>query len=203
VTADGAPEAALTAEEREALACPYCGASLRVVSETVGPAYLTYERPESIECDAYSDVHCAATWEPDGTPRDAPEWMRYPDLYSGPARPAPASADEWCRICQRPTSDHDGSIHDARTADMPVPPAPASAATTTETVEFAVRSAHDDGDHIGRVFKSRIAADRSAERLRQIMRGGDAYVHRVASVVILRRTRVSTADVVGEWEEVR
>jgi hypothetical protein len=136
VTADGAPEAALTAEEREALACPYCGASLRVVSETVGPAYLTYERPESIECDAYSDVHCAATWEPDGTPRDAPEWMRYPDLYSGPARPAPASADEWCRICQRPTSDHDGSIHDARTADMPVPPAPASAATTTETVGY-------------------------------------------------------------------
>lgn len=68
-----------------ALACPHCGAGLTINMETVGPAYLTYERPESIECDAYSDVHCAATWEPDGTPRDAPEWVRYPGLYEAPA----------------------------------------------------------------------------------------------------------------------
>ncbi|KQP63042.1 hypothetical protein ASF47_18700 [Nocardioides sp. Leaf285] len=55
-------------------------------TETAGPAYLTYERPESIECDAYSDVHCGATWEPNGTPRDAPGWVRWPDLYPAPER---------------------------------------------------------------------------------------------------------------------
>lgn len=75
--------------EKVALACPYCGAGLTINTETVGPPYLTYERPESIECDAYSDVHCGATWEPDGTPRDAPEWVRYPGLYSKPALVTP------------------------------------------------------------------------------------------------------------------
>lgn len=76
----------MTAREAAvALTCPYCGAGLVINLETVGPPYLTYERAESIECDAYSSIHCGATWEPDGTPRDAPDWVRYPDLYSKPA----------------------------------------------------------------------------------------------------------------------
>lgn len=77
------------APEKVPLVCPHCGASLIINMETVGPAYLTYERPESIECDAYSSVHCAAVWEPDGTPRYPPEWVRYPDLYSKPTRVLP------------------------------------------------------------------------------------------------------------------
>ena len=51
--------------------------------ETVGRPYLTYETPESIECYA-SD--CGATWEPNGVPRDAPRWERWPDLYDPPQR---------------------------------------------------------------------------------------------------------------------
>jgi hypothetical protein len=73
-------------DELVPLACPYCGAGLSINTETVGPAYLTYEKPEAIECDAYSDVHCGATWEPDGTPRNAPDWVRWPDLYAKPER---------------------------------------------------------------------------------------------------------------------
>lgn len=41
------------------LVCTYCGSTLSINTETVGPAYLTYERPESIECDA---LDCSATW---------------------------------------------------------------------------------------------------------------------------------------------
>lgn len=68
--------------DQRALACPHCGSSLHINTEAVGPAYLTYERPESIECET---VSCAATWEPDGTPRDVPAWVRYPEVYDRPA----------------------------------------------------------------------------------------------------------------------
>ena len=66
-----------------ALVCPYCGATVSINLETVGPAYLTHERPESIECYA-SD--CEATWEPNGEPRDAPRWERCPGLHDAPKR---------------------------------------------------------------------------------------------------------------------
>lgn len=66
-----------------ALVCPYCGATVSINTETVGQPYLTYERPESIEC--YAD-DCYATWEPNGVPRDAPRWERWPDLYYPPRR---------------------------------------------------------------------------------------------------------------------
>jgi hypothetical protein len=68
-----------------ALVCVYCGTALTINTETVGPAYLTYERPESIECDA---LDCGAVWEPDGTPRDVPPWVGYPGLYPIPDRVA-------------------------------------------------------------------------------------------------------------------
>lgn len=70
-----------------ALVCPYCGATLTINLETEGRPYLTYEVPESIECYA---TDCGATWEPNGELRDAPSWVRYPDLFDPPAR-----AVEW------------------------------------------------------------------------------------------------------------
>ena len=66
-----------------AIVCPYCGATLSINLETVGPQYLTYDRPESIEC--YAD-DCGAEWEPNGEPREAPRWERWPTLYAPPAR---------------------------------------------------------------------------------------------------------------------
>lgn len=66
-----------------ALVCPYCGATLTINLETEGRPYLTYEVPESIECYA---TDCGATWEPNGEPRDAPSWVRHPDLFDPPAR---------------------------------------------------------------------------------------------------------------------
>lgn len=30
--------------------------------------------------------YCYATWEPNGVPRDAPRWERWPDLYHPPRR---------------------------------------------------------------------------------------------------------------------
>lgn len=65
------------------LACPYCGSGLWINQETEGRPYLTYEVPESIECAA-SD--CGAVWEPDGTHRDDPQWIRFPTLYEVPER---------------------------------------------------------------------------------------------------------------------
>jgi len=66
-----------------ALVCPYCGATLRINLEQEGRPYLEYEVPESIEC--YAD-DCKAGWEPNGVPRDAPRWERYPGLYDEPIR---------------------------------------------------------------------------------------------------------------------
>lgn len=60
------------------LTCPHCGGKLRINLETKGSRYMTYEVAEAIECDD----DCQATWEPDGTARDAPKWVRYPGLYS-------------------------------------------------------------------------------------------------------------------------
>lgn len=71
------------AEGGVALVCPYCGATLAINTETVGPAYMSEDKPESIECYAGD---CEATWEPNGTPRNAPRWERYPDLYDMPGR---------------------------------------------------------------------------------------------------------------------
>lgn len=63
------------------LACPYCGGKLTVDLGTVGRTYLTYEVPESITCD---EMGCQAVWEPDGTPRELPDFIRFPTLYSQP-----------------------------------------------------------------------------------------------------------------------
>lgn len=71
-----------------ALACPYCGSSLWINTETVGRPYLTYEKPESIECNA---TDCGAVWDPDGSVRDEPRWIRYPDAYTTPERSHQAS----------------------------------------------------------------------------------------------------------------
>lgn len=74
------------------LVCPYCGAAQLVVNlETQGQAYLTYEVPGDITCEADG---CEAVWEPDGTPRDAPRWVRYPDLYDPPPRAVQPRGDE-------------------------------------------------------------------------------------------------------------
>jgi hypothetical protein len=62
------------------LRCPHCGGALIVNLETKGSAYMHYEVPESIECNDY----CEAVWEPDGTARDEPKWIRYPGLYKPP-----------------------------------------------------------------------------------------------------------------------
>lgn len=73
----------MTTEGSLALVCPYCGATVTINQETVGPPYQTYEKPESIECYASG---CEATWEPNGVPRYAPKWERYPGLYTKPRR---------------------------------------------------------------------------------------------------------------------
>lgn len=77
----------MTSQENEKaqkpLRCPYCGGGLWINTETVGPAYLTYETPESIEC---AEVDCGAAWEPNGAARTAARWIEWPDLYSEPAR---------------------------------------------------------------------------------------------------------------------
>jgi hypothetical protein len=72
------------------LRCTYCGGRLVIYSETVGPAYLTYETPESVQCD-----DCDATWEPNGELRDPAKWIRWPDVYQRPAAvAAPAATHE-------------------------------------------------------------------------------------------------------------
>lgn len=63
------------------LACSYCGGKLTVDLETKGSAYLTYEAPESVTCN---ELGCQAVWEPDGTPRELPDFMRFPSLYTRP-----------------------------------------------------------------------------------------------------------------------
>lgn len=63
------------------IACTYCGGKLTVDTETTGRAYLSYEVPESITCD---EMGCQAVWEPDGTPRELPAFVRYPSLYNRP-----------------------------------------------------------------------------------------------------------------------
>lgn len=68
------------------LRCPHCGGGLWINVETVGPAYLTYESPEAIECD---QTDCGAVWEPNGDTRTGPRWVEWPDLYDPPARVIP------------------------------------------------------------------------------------------------------------------
>lgn len=55
------------------LRCTWCGEQLYIPLETVGPAYMTYETVESIECNSPG---CDASWEPDGTVRELPWAMR-------------------------------------------------------------------------------------------------------------------------------
>lgn len=63
------------------LRCTYCGGSLYVNQELEGSGHLSSEVVESIECD---DHRCGATWEPDGTPRYLPGFVKHPDLYTKP-----------------------------------------------------------------------------------------------------------------------
>jgi hypothetical protein len=51
--------------------------------ETVGPAYLSREVPESIACD---NTRCSAVWEPNGDLREEPNWVRYPDVFAPPTQ---------------------------------------------------------------------------------------------------------------------
>lgn len=61
------------------LRCPHCGGGLYINTEWAGRPYMQEQMPESIECET-----CESVWEPDGTARDEPKWIRYPDLYEAP-----------------------------------------------------------------------------------------------------------------------
>lgn len=89
-------------EATVALVCPHCGATLHINTEWEGQPYLQVQVPEAIECYA---TDCGAVWEPNGTPRTAPRWEAYPDLYDAPPRAVERAArladrvrevlDEW------------------------------------------------------------------------------------------------------------
>lgn len=85
-----APMTALNPGPAPDLVCLHCRGELSIEMEYVGPAYLSYDRPECIQCD-----RCGAEWTPAGKARCGPRWS-VPASHVTPSREIDHEVSEDC-----------------------------------------------------------------------------------------------------------